>query len=329
MKNLRTFEEFINESVLAQQEVNIDHFPNPVTSAISKIFTKKGEMDGDKGDDIVKTKPVGIPAMKLKPSQDAVYLGKALGMAIGGVEGGELGAIISNDNFILDGHHRWAATLFNNPKAVIKGFQADLGIGDLIPVLRALGDVFGNSRRGEPKGGDVNIFKASIKDAMACIESGANMDPKYYDKDKAMAWLESIGGETGLQKALAFIQSTPPPADAPPRDQMPVIDAEKSEEKKAAQLMNQGKIDIRSPYTNESQELNEAKLHPTNQAYIEQIDRWIADLKMQLEVWPSGNKGADKTKRDGIKELRTERAKIVKAGLEEYEYEPSYPSISF
>ena len=58
-------------------------------------------MDGDKGDDVVKTKPASIPAANLKPSQDAIYLGKALGMAIGGVEGGDLGAIISSDNYIL------------------------------------------------------------------------------------------------------------------------------------------------------------------------------------------------------------------------------------
>jgi hypothetical protein len=38
--------------------------------------------------------------------------------------------------------------------------QADLGIGDLIPVLRTLGDVFGNARRGKPEGGDISIYKA-------------------------------------------------------------------------------------------------------------------------------------------------------------------------
>jgi hypothetical protein len=255
---MKSFQEFIQthtqthltvqESVLAQQEVNIENFPNPITSVVAKIFTNKGEMDGEKMDDVVRTKPVGIPAMKLKPSQDAVYLGKSLGMAIGGVEGGELGAIISKDNYILDGHHRWAATLFNNPRAIIKGFQSDLNIGDLIPVLRALGDAFGNERRGEPKGGDLNIFKASVQDAMACIEQGTYMDTKFYNREKALSWLESIGGETGLQKALALVQSTPPPSDAPPRDQMPVIAAEKGEDKKTAQLLNQGKIDVRNPY---------------------------------------------------------------------------------
>jgi hypothetical protein len=250
MKNIKSFEQFMNESALQSKEIDITQFPNPVTSVIGKMFTTKGEADGEKNDDIVQTKPAAISASALKPSQDAIYLSKSLAMAIGGVEGGELGAIISADNYILDGHHRWAATMFNNPSAKIKGFQAKLGIGDLVPVLRALGDAFGNDRRGEPKGGDVNIFKATIKDVMDAILDGKNMDPKYYDKGKAEKWLEKSGGEAGVEKALKRIQATPPPADAPPRNQMPVIEPDKGEEKLAAELLNKGKVDVRAPYAN-------------------------------------------------------------------------------
>ena len=258
MKKVRSYDEFITEgSAMGQQEVDSAEFPNPVTGLLKKMFTSKGEQDGANFDDVVKTKPASFKAKDLKPSQDAIYLSKALGMAVGGVEGGELGAIISKDNYILDGHHRWAATMFNNPDAVIKGHRANLNIGDLVPVLRALGDAFGNARRGEPKGGDVNIFKASIKDALAAVESGKNMNPKFFDQDKATKWIEEVGGEKGIQKSLALIQSTPPPSDAPPRKDMPVIDADKGEVKKAAELLNKGKIDVRKPYANESEELNE------------------------------------------------------------------------
>jgi hypothetical protein len=242
------FTKFIQESVLATQEIDVAQFPNPITTSLKKIFTNKGKLDGDEFDDIVDTKDVSIETIKLKPSQDAVYLGKTLGMAIGGVEGGDLGAIISSDNYILDGHHRWAASMFNNPKALINGIQAGLSIGDLIPVLRALGDVFGNKRRGEPNGGDVNIFKASITDALACINNGVNMDPKFYNKEKAIEWLNKIGGEKNLKKSLELIQSTPPPHDALQRNEMPVIDADKREDKKTAELLNKGKIDIKHPY---------------------------------------------------------------------------------
>ena len=62
-----------------------------------------------------------------------------------------------------------------------------LGIGDLVPVLRALGDSIGNTRRGEPTGGDVNIYKATVKDALKMIMTGWNMNPKFYDKEKSIA----------------------------------------------------------------------------------------------------------------------------------------------
>ena len=91
---------------------NLKILQNPIL-----IFFIKGKKDGVTNDDIIQTKFIGIPAKQLKPSQNAVYLGKSLGMAIAGIQGGDLGAVISSDNRILDGHHRWAATLFNNPSA--------------------------------------------------------------------------------------------------------------------------------------------------------------------------------------------------------------------
>lgn len=248
MKYIKLFEEFLNESSVTPTEIDINQFPNPVTGILSKIFVKKGELDGNPHDDKIKTKQVSIASSKLNPSQKAIYLGKALGMAINGVEGGDLGAIFSKDNYILDGHHRWAATMFNNHRAKVKGFLVDLSIGDLIPVLRSLGDVFGNRRRGKPSGGDINIFKASVDDAINAIETGKNMNPKFYDMEKSIEWLDNIGGRIGLQKALARIQSTLPPTNALPRDEMPVIDADKNEDKKAADLLSKGKIDVKEPY---------------------------------------------------------------------------------
>lgn len=252
---MESFKEFVKkknelkESVLQQQEIDINQFPNPVTGSLAKIFKDKGLKDGDKFDDIVEARYESIPAKDLKPSQEAIYLGKSLLMAIKGIEGGDLGSVISKDNYILDGHHRWAATMFNNPDAKIRGKKINLNIGDLIPVLRALGDAFGNQRRGEPKGGDVNIFDASINDAIATIKSGNNMAKQYYDKDEAIEWLNKKGEKT-VQEALARIQSVPPPADALPRSEMPVIDADKGEVEKSADLLKKGKIDVRTPYSN-------------------------------------------------------------------------------
>jgi hypothetical protein len=235
-------------SEMAAKEINVSEFPNPLRGRIKNIFQKKGQMDGSEADDKVGTKFRGWSANQLKPSQSAIYLGKALGMAIGGVKGGNLGSMVSGDNHILDGHHRWAATLLAEPKAKIFGTEVDLGIGDLVPVLRSLGDAFGNKRRGEPAGGDINIYDASVKDAMDAITDGKNMNPKFYNRNKAMAWLKSIGGEPELARRLKFIQSKTPPAGAPPRNQMPVIDADSTEDKLAATLLQRGDIDVRPPY---------------------------------------------------------------------------------
>jgi hypothetical protein len=244
---MRTFKQYLNEEIKTKV-VKPSEFPNPLNSRIAAIFTKKGEMDGEVKDDIVKTQKKSWGALKLKPSQSAIYLGKSLGMAVGGVQGGDLGSIVSKDKRILDGHHRWAATLLSKPTAKITGIEADLGIGDLVPVLRALGDAMGNKRRGEPEGGDINIFKATVKDALDALTTGKNMHPKFYDKDKSIEWLNSIGGEKELEKRLKFIKSNPPPKGAPPRINMPVIDADKGDEKKASDLLQKGKLDVRPPY---------------------------------------------------------------------------------
>ena len=246
--HVMTLESFLNEE-LPTQEIDPNKFQNPYKS--DKNFFKKGYKDDSVMDDVVKTRPVKIQASQLKPSQDAVYLGKALGMAIGGVEGGNLEAVISQDNRILDGHHRWAATIFNNPKARVGGVQAELKIGDLVPVLRQAGDALGNKRGLPPKGGDQNIFKATLDDVKDAIYDGKYMNPQFYNKDKAIAWFEEQG-EKKIQSALNLLQRVGPPGGAPPRADMPKIEPEQVQQ--IAKKLQGGAIDVRAPYVKE--ELN-------------------------------------------------------------------------
>lgn len=242
---LKTYDDFLEEG-LKTKEIDATKFPNPNRN--NPDFFINGKKDGEINDDIVHTKFTGIPAKQLKPSQDAVYLGKALGLAINGVVGGDLGAVISKDNRILDGHHRWAATIFNDSNAKVNGVKADLNIGDLIPVLRAAGDALGNNRGLPPEGGDVNIFKATVEDVKKCCYEGTYMDLKYFNKQKAIEWFESKG-EKEIKKALDIINRVGPPAGAPPRQEMPKIKPNQVD--KVANDLNAGKIDVRSPY-NES-----------------------------------------------------------------------------
>jgi hypothetical protein len=240
---MKDFRHFLNEEIKTK-EVDSSRFPNEGPKKDPKFF-RKGKEDGEYNDDVIETKKFSIPAKSLKPSQDAIYLSKAVAMAISGLVGGDLNAMVSRDNYILDGHHRWAATMFGDPSAKVQGMQSNLSIGDLIPVLRKAGDAMGNNRGTEPKGGDINIFKATIEDIEDAVYNGKNMNPKFYNKDASIAWFENLGKEV-IEKRLKAIQSKKLPAGAPARKDMPKI--EPSQVAKIASDLNGGKIDILKPY---------------------------------------------------------------------------------
>ena len=262
---MKSFQEYITEAFYFTK---IDHskFPNPLPRELWSPFFEMGLKDGNMKDDVVGAKPHTWSANELNPTQNDVYLSKSLSMAMGsrarpGVEGGNLKSVVSYDGYILDGHHRWAATMLNNPDAKISGIRIALKIYDLVPILRAAGDAFGNARRGAPKG-DRNIFDSTIEDAMDAIENGKGMNPqfqhgsssKFYDKSWAMEWLSELGGERVLAQRIKEIQSHKTPSNSPERKDMPVIDADKLEnglgqEENVAMYLRKGMIDIRKPYS--------------------------------------------------------------------------------
>ena len=119
-------------------------------------YLKSGHPENDGkpegNDDANVQMPAQISASEAVPTQSNILLPKALGMAANGVSGGDLGAYFSTNNEILDGHHRWAATMLNNPGANIGGFAAiDLeamgGTTQALKHLTALGNALGNKTK--------------------------------------------------------------------------------------------------------------------------------------------------------------------------------------
>lgn len=133
----------------------------PAPNAIGKVDTDtdaekymtSGNKDGKPEDDKATfKKDATIPASDAIPTQTNILLGKSLSMAIGGIEGGNLGAYISTNGEILDGHHRWAATMLNKPDASIGSFAAiDLdamgGRKKALQHLTAIGNALGNKTK--------------------------------------------------------------------------------------------------------------------------------------------------------------------------------------
>jgi len=116
-------------------------------------YMTSGKKDGKASDDDVTVKiPASVEASNAKPTQTNILLAKGLSMAIGGVEGGDIGAWIGTDGRILDGHHRWAATMLNNPSAKLGAAGAiDMdGMGDQTTALKhltAIGNALGNKTK--------------------------------------------------------------------------------------------------------------------------------------------------------------------------------------
>ncbi len=124
----------------------------------SEKYLKSGlNDDNEKDDSIDFVAPGKVKAAAAIPTQTNILIGKTLGMAIpkdaggGGIEGGDIGAYAGTDGEILDGHHRWAATMMANPSAELgTEMNIDLvaiGNGNKIKGLQhltAIGNALGN-----------------------------------------------------------------------------------------------------------------------------------------------------------------------------------------
>ena len=62
-------------------------------------------------------------------------VGQAVGMALqailAGKAGGNLGAFISNDKRIMDGHHRWISSYMVDPNAEIGGYAVNFPVRNI------------------------------------------------------------------------------------------------------------------------------------------------------------------------------------------------------
>jgi hypothetical protein len=140
--------------------------PNTFTSmdAAAEEFMTGGleKQDGVEGDDAIKiTKGGSLAAADAIPTQSNILIYKGLGMAMNPknqIAGGDLDAWAGTNGEILDGHHRWAATMFNDPGASMGlAGQVDLqGLGsgneqEVLKYLTAIGNALGNATKTESR----------------------------------------------------------------------------------------------------------------------------------------------------------------------------------
>jgi hypothetical protein len=219
-----------------------------------------GVADGDKQDDIVAGKETVVPVGELKPAQTEIIVDKAVAFALGFLNTGQpdlddMEAIVSKDNYIMDGHHRWAARFLIDPTAKVKVTRIDLPGGPLVTVLNLitvgkLGITIGNKGKGNVADFTGEKIGQSLDDAMA---TGTKQWPKQ-TPDQVKEALGKIPGAEGdpikgkelmIKNADALPKQIMP--GAPPRIQMPVIDGKKVA--LVQKMLEKGLIDIKPPYS--------------------------------------------------------------------------------
>ena len=107
--------------------------------------TPEQDKSNPSDDTILVNDKFSAPANTLKAGQSNMDFNKFITQAIqmfGEIPpfkgpGGDLGAIISQDNVMMDGHHRWVATMLVNPNANLGGTQVQLPYQALLGVLNA------------------------------------------------------------------------------------------------------------------------------------------------------------------------------------------------
>lgn len=131
-------------------------FPEGLTGAEAKMFLQAGlaKHDGDKDDDKVKVHMEKVLISELKPIQEQIYFDKSIEQI---AKAGEAESeayltskntvfIVSIDNFIIDGHHRYLSGMLDNPEMKVNCLVIDLPISTLLPLSLAYGDAVGNKR---------------------------------------------------------------------------------------------------------------------------------------------------------------------------------------
>jgi hypothetical protein len=248
------------------------------------VTTGDDDVDGGDGDDVIPTghKPQGVASVqKLKPSQSSMNIKKALQFVIQMLHpkgklnaGGDLGAFISKDGYIMDGHHRWIATAMIDPSLSVGGYLVDFPGEQLVAVLNAMTKGFWGDRKGKEASGGFEQFKEGpIRQMLIKLMKEGVWDN--LGAEDVVAVIEKWTGQQGeaaveaavdklVQNLSTLTMATPSWASG--REQMPVIDdeAHPGATTAAAKALNVGSVNVNPPYKKGGQQPQQQQVATEN-----------------------------------------------------------------
>jgi hypothetical protein len=241
-------------------KINADLYPNKLSKVNQKLASTLANNTSPGDEDEGDTKKAGMTADQLKISQTTMDLDKFIGMGIGMMSrskyfpngpGGDLGAIVSSDNHIMDGHHRWAATILANPKAKVFGLFVSLPGEKLVGVLNAW--TAARKQKGKPSTHKMAQLSPDVVKArfieIASQGGGALPDAETILQGLQQNKYGSVeqAAETAAKNWAANAKLRTVEPWMPEKIDMPAI-----EQKQLAQVasdIQQGKIDLNPPYS--------------------------------------------------------------------------------
>lgn len=229
---------------------------------LAKVISTSGLKDGDTEDDKVQVKKATVKSSDLGPSQTTMRIDDALGAALEMLNRGapnpvEVGAIISADNRIMDGHHRWAASILAFGKnAKIKGWKSDIPGQDLVKVLNILTKgKFGRQKGNQGTASIKDVSPKRVKEQLEKYRTIGRSHPLFsFSPEEFKVLMESNFGslENGIDmisERADLIKKTVP-SWAPDRIEMPVIENE--EVPMVSDLLGKGLLDWKTPFSDVS-----------------------------------------------------------------------------
>lgn len=159
-KDVRTFQKRLKNGYIDVAEPfrpshATDPFPEGLTGSEAKQWLESGlqKYDGESKDDKVETSLTSVAVNKMAPIQEQIYFDKSIEtVAENGIDKTrrfitkEAILICSNDNYIIDGHHRFLSAMLVDPTMKAQVLKVDLPITTFLPMATAYGDAIGNKR---------------------------------------------------------------------------------------------------------------------------------------------------------------------------------------
>ena len=270
---------FVNEKANPEAQEDTD-FPMKLSDVGAKYgkggasaIALGGDKDGQGEDDKILGQKGEAAVKDLKPSQKSMNIHKAVCFALAAIlkmppfktgPGGDLGAIITKDNQIMDGHHRWIASGMVDPNAKVGGFIVDYPAKKLIPILNILTVHLTGKSQGKKGGGSFASFNEEgvLKVLQDFKANGAYVPGKGpWEGLEGPVVIQACEKFTGIKGEGAIAAAAKKmagnlknltlevPAGFPVREDMPMISAKKGHLKIAIDLLNNGNVDVNPPYT--------------------------------------------------------------------------------